>query len=174
MTESNRHYLINMVDGRVILYTKQAVRQINYHPISPKIALAVTEKRIDWKDVVSRIKANLINNQDAWDDLLKKKTTMNTRKTVLNTDDSEGSETIPEDKDVGEEFDMPVNGETADKGDKPKAEGNKSGKPGRARGNRDSAPKPEDAAPKPEDAAPKPETDKAPDGDDLQDDLENL
>ena len=160
MAESNRHYLINMVDGRVILYTKQAVRQINYHPISPKIALAVTEKRIDWKDVVSRIKANLINNQDAWDDLLKKKTTMNTRKTVLNTDDSEGSETIPEDKDVGEEFDMPVNGETADNGDKPKAEGNRGGRSSRTRGNRDSAPKPED--------------DKAPDGDDLQDDLENL
>lgn len=167
MAESNRHYLINMVDGRVILYTKQAVRQINYHPISPKIALAVTEKRIDWKDVVSRIKAKLINNQDAWDDLLKKKTTMNTRKTVLNTDDSEGSETIPEDKEVSEEFDMPVGGETADKGDKPKAEENKSGRSGRTRGNRD-------AAPKPEDAAPKPETDKAPDGDDLQDDLENL
>lgn len=167
MAESNRHYLINMVDGRVILYTKQAVRQINYHPISPKIALAVTKKRIDWKDVVSRIKANLINNQDAWDDLLKKKTTMNTRKTVLNTDDSEGSETIPEDKEVSEEFDMPINGETADKGDKPKAEGNKNGRPGRARGNKD-------AAPKPEDAAPKPETKTAPDGDDLQDDLENL
>ena len=167
MAESNRHYLINMVDGRVILYTKQAARQINYHPISPKIALAVTDKRIDWKAVVSRIKANLINNQDAWDDLLKKKTTMNTRKTVLNTDDSEGSETTPETEDVGEEFDMPVNGETADNGDKPKSEGNKSGRSSRTRGNKDSAPKPEDAAPKPE-------TETSPDGDDLQDDLENL
>lgn len=164
---NTQHYLINMADGRVILYTKQAARQINYHSISEAVAKAISSGKISAKEVISRIKANLINNQDAWDDLLKKKTTMNTRKTVLNTDDSEGSETTPETEDVGEEFDMPVNGETADNGDKPKAEGNKSNRSSRTRGNRDSAPKPEDAAPKPE-------TETAPDGDDLQDDLENL
>lgn len=127
MAESNRHYLINMVDGRVILYTKQAARQINYHPISPKIALAVTDKRIDWKAVVSRIKANLINNQDAWDDLLKKKTMMNTRKSTLTPEDTEGSETTPETEEVNEEFDMPLaDGEGAKKnGNKPN--GNKGG-----------------------------------------------
>ena len=164
---NTQHYLINMADGRVILYTKQAARQINYHSISEAVAKAISSGKISAKEVISRIKANLINNQDAWDDLLKKKTTMNTRKTVLNTDDSEGSETTPETEDVGEEFDMPVNGETADNGDKPKAEGNKSSRSNRTRGNRDSAPKPEDVAPKPE-------TETAPDGDDLQDDLENL
>lgn len=121
MAESNRHYLINMVDGRVILFTKQAARQLNYHPISAEVALALADRRLDWKDVVSRIKANLINNQDAWDDLLKKKTTMNTRKTTLAIDDSEGSETVPEKEDVSEEFDMPVDAEIANGGETPKA-----------------------------------------------------
>ena len=107
-TPSTQHYLINMSDGRVILYTKQAAKQINYHPISRAVAMAVGNGSLNWRDVVSRIKANLINNQDAWDDLLKKKTTMNMRKSTLTPEDTEGQETAPAPEDVGEEFNMDV------------------------------------------------------------------
>ena len=105
-TPSTQHYLINMSDGRIILYTKQAAKQINYHPISESVALAIDRGEIDWQSVVSRIKANLINNQDAWDDLLKKKTTMNMRKSTLTPEDTEGQETAPNPDDVGDEFDL--------------------------------------------------------------------
>lgn len=111
MEGSNQHYLINMSDGRVILFTKQAVRQVNYHPISEAVALAIDRGEIDWQSVVSRIKANLINNQDAWDDLLKRKTTMNVRKSTLKPGDTEGAETAPDEEDVGDEFDMPKDGD---------------------------------------------------------------
>lgn len=105
-TPSTQHYLINMSDGRIILYTKQAAKQINNHPISRAVALAVGDGSLDWRVVVSRIKANLINNQDAWDDLLKKKTTMNMRKSTLTPEDTEGQETAPNPDDVGDEFDL--------------------------------------------------------------------
>lgn len=118
---NTQHYLINMADGRVILYTKQAARQINYHSISEAVAKAISSGKISAKEVISRIKANLINNQDAWDDLLKKKTMMNTRKSTLTPEDTEGSETTPETEEVNEEFDMPLaDGEGAKKnGNKP-------------------------------------------------------
>lgn len=106
--DNTQHYLINMVDGRVILYTKQAARQINYHPISEAVAFAIGEGRVSAKVVTARIKANLINNQDAWDDLLKKKTTMNMRKTTIAPEDSEGMETTPDEDETVSEFDMPV------------------------------------------------------------------
>lgn len=130
---NTQHYLINMADGRVILYTKQAARQINYHPITAAVAHAVGEGRISAKDVIARIKANLINNQDAWDDLLKKKTTMNMRKSTLAPEDTEGTETAPETEEVNEEFDMPL----AD-GEGAKKNGNKTngGKGGARRSNR--------------------------------------
>lgn len=138
MSASTQHYLINMTDGRVILFTKQAVRQINYHPISEAVAMAIGEGRISAKDVISRIKANLINNQDAWDDLLKKKTTMNTRKSTLAAEDSEGTETAPDNEDVAEEFDI---GEESAGLDNPGADelkpdtGKKSGRGGRGKKN---------------------------------------
>lgn len=130
---NTQHYLINMADGRVILYTKQAARQINYHSISEAVAKAISSGKISAKEVISRIKANLINNQDAWDDLLKKKTTMNTRKSTLTPEDTEGSETTPETEEVNEEFDMPLaDGEGAKKnGNKPNG-----GKGGARRSNR--------------------------------------
>ena len=105
-TNQQEHYLINMADGRRILYTKQAARQINYHPITQEVAYAIDDGRRTWQEVVARIKANLINNQDAWDDLLKKKTTMNVRKSTLTPEDTEGMETAPEGEDVADEFDM--------------------------------------------------------------------
>lgn len=130
---NTQHYLINMADGRVILYTKQAARQINYHSISEAVAKAISSGKISAKEVISRIKANLINNQDAWDDLLKKKTMMNTRKSTLTPEDTEGSETTPETEEVNEEFDMPL----AD-GEGAKKNGNKAngGKGGARRSNR--------------------------------------
>ena len=112
--QSTEHYLINMTDGRRILFTKQAARQINYHPITREVAFAIDAGKITWQEVVSRIKANLINNQDAWDDLLKKKTTMNVRKSTLTPDDTEGMETTPDEGEVADEFKMDV-------GDKPDA-----------------------------------------------------
>ena len=130
-TPSTQHYLINMSDGRVILYTKQAAKQINYHPISRAVAMAVGNGSLNWRDVVSRIKANLINNQDAWDDLLKKKTTMNMRKSTLTPEDTEGQETAPAPEDVGEEFNMPVDG--AGEGAAPAGEGG--GAPTKPKGN---------------------------------------
>ena len=59
-TNQQEHYLINMADGRRILYTKQAARQINYHPITQEVAYAIDEGRLTWQEVVARIKANLI------------------------------------------------------------------------------------------------------------------
>lgn len=130
---STQHYLINMTDGRVILYTKQAARQINYHAISEAVAKAISTGRISAKEVISRIKANLINNQDAWDDLLKKKTMMNTRKSTLTPEDSDGSETTPETEEVNKEFDM-----TLADGEGAKKNGNKTagGKPAARRSNK--------------------------------------
>ena len=132
-TPSTQHYLINMSDGRVILYTKQAAKQINYHPISRAVAMAVGNGSLNWRDVVSRIKANLINNQDAWDDLLKKKTTMNMRKSTLTPEDTEGQETAPAPEDVGEEFNMPVDG--AGEGAAPAGEGGGAPAPAKPKGN---------------------------------------
>ena len=119
--QSTEHYLINMTDGRRILFTKQAARQINYHPITSEVAFAIDAGKITWQDVVSRIKANLINNQDAWDDLLKKKTTMNVRKSALTPDDAEGMETAPDADEVADEFEMDV-GDKGDKVDAPAAD----------------------------------------------------
>lgn len=105
MESVNEHYLINMSDGRRVLYTKQAAKQINYHPITANVAYAIDRGEITWQEVVAKIKANLLNNQEAWDELLKKKTTLNVRKSTLKPEDDEGSETSP-DGDVDGEFDM--------------------------------------------------------------------
>lgn len=106
MEPVNEHYLINMSDGRRVLYTKQAAKQINYHPITAKVAYAIDRGEITWQEVVAKIKANLLNDQEAWDELLKKKTTLNVRKSTLKPEDDEGSETAPADGDVDGEFDM--------------------------------------------------------------------
>lgn len=169
-TPSTQHYLINMSDGRIILYTKQAAKQINYHPISRAVALAVGNGSLDWRVVVSRIKANLINNQDAWDDLLKKKTTMNMRKSTLTPEDTEGQETAPNPDDVGDEFDMGGGDAPSGEGAAPAGEGDAPAKP---RGNRRNSKKghpPADNggdAPAGEGAAPAGEGDAPGDGEDL-------
>lgn len=106
MESANEHYLINMSDGRRVLYTKQAAKQINYHPITANVAYAIDRGEITWQEVVAKIKANLLNNQEAWDELLKKKTTLNVRKSTLKPEDDEGSETSPDGGDVDGEFDM--------------------------------------------------------------------
>jgi len=105
--DNSENYLINMRDGRLILFTKQAIRQVDYHPISAEVAHAIGDGRITWQDVVSRIKANLLNNQDAWDDLLKRKTTMNVRKSTITAEDAEGIETAASAEDMQDAFDMP-------------------------------------------------------------------
>lgn len=105
--DNSENYLINMRDGRLILFTKQAIRQVDYHPISHEVAVAIGDGRVTPMEVVSRIKANLLNNQDAWDDLLKRKTTMNVRKSTLTPDDAEGLETSASAEDMQGAFDMP-------------------------------------------------------------------
>jgi len=105
--DNSENYLINMRDGRLILFTKQANRQVDYHPISAEVAHAIDDGRISWQDVVNRIKANLLNNQDAWDDLLKRKTTMNVRKSTITPEDAEGIETAASAEDMQGAFDMP-------------------------------------------------------------------
>ena len=105
--DNSENYLINMRDGRLILFTKQAIRQVDYHPISHEVAVAIGDGRVTPMEVVSRIKANLLNNQDAWDDLLKRKTTMNVRKSTLTPDDAEGLETSASADDMQGAFDMP-------------------------------------------------------------------
>lgn len=104
--DNSENYLINMRDGRLILFTKQAIRQVDYHPISREVAVAIGDGRVTPMEVVSRIKANLLNNQDAWDDLLKRKTTMNVRKSTLTPDDAEGLETSASAEDMQGAFDM--------------------------------------------------------------------
>ena len=105
--DNSENYLINMRDGRLILFTKQAIRQVDYHPISREVAVAIGDGRVTAMEVVSRIKANLLNNQDAWDDLLKRKTTMNVRKSTLTPDDAEGLETSASAEDMQGAFEMP-------------------------------------------------------------------
>lgn len=105
--DNSENYLINMRDGRLILFTKQAIRQVDYHPISREVAIAIGDGRVTAMEVVNRIKANLLNNQDAWDDLLKRKTTMNVRKSTLTPDDAEGLETSASAEDMQGAFDMP-------------------------------------------------------------------
>lgn len=105
--DNSENYLINMRDGRLILFTKQAIRQVDYHPISREVAIAIGDGRVTAMEVVSRIKANLLNNQDAWDDLLKRKTTMNVRKSTLTPDDAEGLETSASAEDMKGAFEMP-------------------------------------------------------------------
>ena len=131
MSKSTRHYMINMTDGRLILYTKQAANQINYYPISEAAAKAIASGKISKKEVIAKIKAHLLDNQDAWDDLLKKKTAMNVRKSTLTPEDTEGAETSPDETDVTQEFDLPEEAKggrksaTADKGEKSGAKGGK-------------------------------------------------
>ena len=105
--DNSENYLINMRDGRLILFTKQAIRQVDYHPISYEVAVAIEDGSVTAMEVVSRIKANLLNNQDEWDDLLKRKTTMNMRKSTLTPDDAEGLETSASAEDMQGAFDMP-------------------------------------------------------------------
>ena len=105
--DNSENYLINMRDGRLILFTKQAIRQVDYHPISHEVAVAIEDGSVTAMEVVSRIKANLLNNQDEWDDLLKRKTTMNMRKSTLTPDDAEGLETSASAEDMQGAFDMP-------------------------------------------------------------------
>lgn len=159
--DNTQHYLINMADGRVILYTKQAARQINYHPITAAVAHAVGEGRISAKDVIARIKANLINNQDAWDDLLKKKTTMNMRKSTLAPEDTEGTETAPDEETPGEEFDMPTETGDGAKADGAKSKGTKNG--GKKNGAKSEKKEAEETAPD----EPAPDGDAGDAGDDL-------
>ena len=147
MSKSTRHYLINMTDGRVILYTKQAANQINYYPISEAAANAISSGKISKTEVIAKIKAHLLDNQDAWDDLLKKKTAMNVRKSTLTPEDTEGAETAPKAEDVDEEFDIPDESAGGKKKDAPADKGGKSS--GGRGGKKKDAPadKGEDAAP---------------------------
>lgn len=105
--DNSENYLINMRDGRLILFTKQAIRQVDYHPISAEVAHAIGDGRITANEVISRIKANLLNNQDAWDDLLSRKTTMNVRKSLLKPEDAEGIETAASPDDMKGAFKLP-------------------------------------------------------------------
>lgn len=109
MSENNgQHCLINMRDGRIIPYTNQAIKMVDYHAISHEVAMAIKDGRVTRDEVISRIKANLINNQDAWEDLLKRKTTMNVHRSTLNKDDSEGLGTTPSAEEASGEFQMEV------------------------------------------------------------------
>ena len=98
--------------------------------LSLQIQRTQLSKEIQKHLIVCR-RVNLINNQDAWDDLLKKKTTMNMRKSTLTPEDTEGQETAPAPEDVGEEFNMPVDG--AGEGAAPAGEGG--GAPAKPKGN---------------------------------------
>lgn len=109
MSENNgQHCLINMRDGRIIPYTNQAIKMVDYHAISHEVAMAIKDGRVTRDEVISRIKANLINNQDAWEDLLKRKTTMNVHRSTLNKDDSEGLGTTPSAEEASGEFQMEI------------------------------------------------------------------
>ena len=119
MNNVAQHYLINMRDGRVILYTDQAARQVDYHSISEEVAKAIDDGRLTSETVIARIKANLINNQDAWDDLLKKKTTTNVHRSTLTRADSEGTGTTPSAEAAGDEFNMEVPAGGAPAGEAP-------------------------------------------------------
>ena len=167
--QSTEHYLINMTDGRRILFTKQAARQINYHPITREVAFAIDAGRITWQEVVSRIKANLINNQDAWDDLLKKKTTMNVRKSTLTPDDTEGMETAPDAEEVADEFKMDV----GDKPDAPAADAPAPAKRGNSRrgGKKDAGEAAPDKGDKPDAPAPAADAPAPADGEPAGEDL---
>ena len=118
MSENNgQHCLINMRDGRIIPYTNQAIKMVDYHAISHEVAMAIKDGRVTRDEVISRIKANLINNQDAWEDLLKRKTTMNVHRSTLNKDDSEGLGTTPSAEEASGEFQMEVPAGGAPAGD---------------------------------------------------------
>lgn len=155
MNNVAQHYLINMRDGRVILYTDQAARQVDYHSISEEVAKAIDDGRLTSETVIARIKANLINNQDAWDDLLKKKTTTNVHRSTLTRADSEGTGTTPSAEAAGEEFNMEVpaggapapknKGGKKDKGAKKGDENNAAGKGAPAEAGAGEAPAAKDA-----------------------------
>lgn len=120
MSENNgQHCLINMRDGRIIPYTNQAIKMVDYHAISHEVAMAIKDGRVTRDEVISRIKANLINNQDAWEDLLKRKTTMNVHRSTLNKDDSEGLGTTPSAEEASGEFQMEVPAGGAPAGEAP-------------------------------------------------------
>ena len=117
--DNSENYLINMRDGRLILFTKQAIRQVDYHPISHEVAMAIENGQVTKEEVISRIKANLLSNQEAWDDLLKRKTTMNVRKSTLTPADADGIETAASQEDMKGAFDMPEKPHSAGDGEKP-------------------------------------------------------
>lgn len=118
-----RQYAINLRDGRVVLCTRETLTNIDYYAISSKVALAIENGVLDRKEVIAKVKGKLLTSDKEWDSLLTQKTTQNVRRSDINPDATEKSETTIPKEEVKCEFDMPIPGEDA-----PKATAKKSGK----------------------------------------------
>ena len=106
-----RQYAINLRDGRVVLCTRETLTNIDYYAISEKVALAIENGIIDRKLVIAKVKGKLLTSDKEWDALLSQKTTQNVRRSDINPESTEKSETTIPKKEVAEEFDMPIPGE---------------------------------------------------------------
>ena len=101
-------YLLNMRDGRVVLYTKQIAKNADYRPITSELAHRIASCEVDVKDVMRVIQAQLFNDREAWEEILKRKALQNVRHSELTLEDSSGLETSPDPDEKVVEFDMPA------------------------------------------------------------------
>ena len=108
-----RQYAINLRDGRVVLCTRETLTNIDYYAISEKVALAIENGVLDRKLVIAKVKGKLLTSDKEWDALLSQKTTQNVRRSDINPESTEKSETTIPKEEVAEVFDMPIPGEAA-------------------------------------------------------------
>lgn len=108
-----RQYAINLRDGRVVLCTRETLTNIDYYAVSEKVALAIENGVLDRKLVIAKVKGKLLTSDKEWDALLSQKTTQNVRRSDINPESTEKSETTIPKEEVAEEFDMPIPGEDA-------------------------------------------------------------
>ncbi len=124
-----RQYAINLRDGRVVLCTRETLTNIDYYAISEKVALAIENGILDRKLVIAKVKGKLLTNEKEWDALLTQKTTQNVRRSDINPDSTEKSETVIPKEEVTAEFDMEIPGEEVEVAPKKPAKGKAKDKP---------------------------------------------
>ena len=108
-----RQYAINLRDGRVVLCTRETLTNIDYYAISEKVALAIENGILDRNLVIAKVKGKLLTSDKEWDALLTQKTTQNVRRSDINPESAEKSETVIPKEEVTAEFDMEIPGEEA-------------------------------------------------------------
>lgn len=126
-----RYYTMNLLDGRIIVATRETLTNPDYRMISDRIAKQVESGERDWRQLALKIRQSEAMKQEELMKRAEQEKIKNVHPTRLTRDNVQQFESILEPEEIGEVFD--------DDGDKVE-------KPGRSKGGKQGKPK-EEAAP---------------------------